>query len=174
MVLEEEWKDVVGYENLFQVSNKGHLFSKRTNKILSQFITKKGYCVVSTRFGGRKGKNKVFRMHVLVAQAFLNNPNNYPIVNHKDSNKQNNNVNNLEWCTHQQNTLHAIAAGTVNGTRMAELSKLSRKLSFEQIKEFKENYIPLDRQYGMRSFARKFGVAHNCLSEILHGKSYLD
>ena len=98
----EIWKDIVGFEGLYQISSKGRvkslLFDKE--KILKQNITKNGYCRVDLC----KDKiNKHYYIHRLVATTFLDNPNNLPCVNHRDENPQNNMVSNLEWVTFKQN-----------------------------------------------------------------------
>ena len=99
------WKDIEGYEGLYQVSNTGKVRSmnyKQTGKVkrLKPIITNTGYC--TARFG-KEGKWKGYLVHRLVAQAFIPNPNNLPCVNHKDENKTNNCIWNLEWCTHEYN-----------------------------------------------------------------------
>ena len=105
--MEEIWKNVKGFENVYQISNFGNLksFKKDKNgKILSQVNKKNGYFSVILT-----SKKKILhtRIHRLVALAFIPNPNNKPCVNHKDGNKQNNNVKNLEWCSYQENIQHA-------------------------------------------------------------------
>lgn len=94
----EEWKDTeyTGY----QVSNLGRVRNNQ-GKILKQQI-RKGYCDVGLYIKGVY-QPKIVKVHKLVAKAFIPNPNNYPVINHKDENKQNNCVNNLEWCTQQYN-----------------------------------------------------------------------
>jgi hypothetical protein len=108
----EEWRDIKGYEGLYQVSNLGRVKSlSRTierskygsifvsEKILSTNSTK-GYLYVSLC---KCGKQKRVRVHRLVAEAFIPNQDNLPEVNHKDENKENNAVSNLEWCTNKYN-----------------------------------------------------------------------
>jgi hypothetical protein len=107
-MLMEAWKDIPGYEGLYQVSNLGRVKSLaryRMNngnsqtfveeRILKPFICGKGYCKVEL---SKNGTAKPYGVHRLVATAFLTNINNYPQVNHKDENKLNNNAENLEWC----------------------------------------------------------------------------
>lgn len=98
----EIWKDIKGYERLYQVSNLGKIKSLKRNKekLLKHGINNKGYQVVNL-YKNNKGITK--KVHRLVAEAFIPNPNNYPIVNHIDENKQNNNIFNLEWCTNEYN-----------------------------------------------------------------------
>ena len=121
--MQEIYKDVVGFEEYFQVSNLGNIYSKRTCTTLRQTTTKTGYKVLSTRIGGRNGKTFCLKVHRLVAEAFLEPPEDYlldeaastfykvVIVNHIDGDKLNNKVSNLEWCTYKENTQHAISTG---------------------------------------------------------------
>lgn len=95
----EIWRDIKGYENLYQVSNLGNVRSLKTNKNL-YYSKSRRYL----RVGLFKDKKRsCFSIHRLVAEAFIPNPNNYPCVNHKDCNGNNNKVDNLEWCTYKQN-----------------------------------------------------------------------
>ena len=111
----EEWRDIKGYEGLYQVSNEGRIksFYLGKEKIRKLCNDKDGYLIVSL---WKRGVSENPRVHRLVAEAFIPNPNNLPIVNHKDENKQNNmvwvnddgsidyNKSNLEWCTVKYNT----------------------------------------------------------------------
>ena len=121
--MEEIWKWINGYENMYQVSNLGrvrsvdryvycevspnklqHLFGK----VLKIRTDKKGYAVV---YLSKEGQQKVGKVHRLVAQAFILNPLGLPQVNHIDGNKANNNVCNLEWCDNSYNQKHAHETG---------------------------------------------------------------
>lgn len=104
--MQEIWKNVKGYEGLYEVSNFGRVKSLRKEKILKLGRDKKGYLIVGLC---KNGKQRTFKAHRLVTEHFLNNPYNLPYVNHKDGNKTNNNVSNLEWCTQKENIQHAIA-----------------------------------------------------------------
>ena len=107
----EEWRDVVGYEGLYQVSNLGRVksLSRGTNKnqhtnntrIMKQHIASSGYLSLCFEVDTKK---EFLSIHRLVANAFLPNPNNLPCVNHKDENKLNNKVDNLEFCTYKYNS----------------------------------------------------------------------
>lgn len=99
--MQEIWKDVKGYEGYYQVSDNGNVKSLRNGKILVPAITIHGYKRITLCKNGKK-ENKV--IHRLVAEVFLDNPKNYPCVNHKDENKLNNFVENLEWCDKKYNT----------------------------------------------------------------------
>ena len=96
--MEEEFKEIIGYEGLYWVSNLGNVKSKR--KQLKLCLDVYGYLVVNL---SKEGKMKTFTVHRLVALHFIDNPNNLSQVNHKDECKTNNCVTNLEWCTQQQN-----------------------------------------------------------------------
>ena len=96
--MEEIWKDVVGYEGLYEVSNLGRI--RRNGKILKPQKTRDGYLRVHL---SKNGIAKHGKVHRLVALAFLPNPQNLPQINHKDEDKTNNAVNNLEWCSEEYN-----------------------------------------------------------------------
>ena len=103
--MKEIWKDIEGYEGRYQVSNFGNVKSlnyKHTGeeKIMQSCKDKIGYLHIKLFMNG---KPKMYKVHRLVAQAFIPNPNNYPQVNHKDENKTNNHVSNLEFCTPKYN-----------------------------------------------------------------------
>lgn len=98
----EEWKDILGYEGHYQVSNHGRVRSVKRNStiILKGDCQPNGYKRVYLWKDGRK---KNFLVHRLVGLSFLDNPNHYSDINHLDENKKNNYVGNLEWCTHKYN-----------------------------------------------------------------------
>lgn len=101
----EIWKDITGYEGLYQVSNLGRVkstqyFHGTNERILKPISTHNGYFRVHLR---KDGKLKTFKIHRLVAEAFIPNPDNLPQINHKDEDKTNNRVDNLEWCSARYN-----------------------------------------------------------------------
>ena len=118
-----KWADIKGYEGIYQISNFGEVKSLarydgnnifREEIYMKPILSCKGYCVVTLR---KNGEEKQKFIHRLVAQAFIPNPNNYPMINHKDEDKTNNFVDNLEWCDVTYNNNY--------GTR---LSKVTKKL----------------------------------------------
>ena len=109
--MEEIWKDIKGYEGFYQVSSCGNVRSlnwANTGVTKNMYLKhhNKGYLQVELAFVKRK---KMYMVHRLVAEAFVDNPHNYPIVNHKDENPQNNNASNLEWCTHLYNVRYSAS-----------------------------------------------------------------
>ena len=98
--MKEEWKYIKDYEGLYQISNLGRVFSLNKNKFKHPTKGSDGYIRVSLY---KERERKSYLVHRLVAEAFIENPNNYPIINHKDENPSNNRVDNLEWCTFKYN-----------------------------------------------------------------------
>lgn len=126
----EIFKDIKGYEGLYQVSNLGNIKSLHCNKekIMKPTIRSKNY---QYYFVGllKDGKRKYFAIHRLVAMMFIPNPNNYEQVDHLDGNKLNNNVENLEWVTSKENTNRAWGKGLAKYTdeRKQKLSKIAKE-----------------------------------------------
>ena len=126
------WKDIPGYEGLYQVSNTGQVRSlnyRQTGKtkILKQHTDKNGYKKVGL---SKNGKVKTYAVHRLVAKAFISNPNNLPYVNHKDENPSNNAVWNLEWCDCSYNTSYGTSRERAWETRR-QRSKLRKQLKMK-------------------------------------------
>lgn len=149
--MEEKWKDILGYEGLYQISNLGRVKSlERTDslnriveeKILKPRKDKGGYLMVNL---SKDGKLKTFKVHRLVALHFLPNPNNYTEVNHIDENKENNAVSNLEWCDRKYN----INYGTALKRSAEKQSKqvIQYDLEGNEIARFPST-IEIERQYG--------------------------
>jgi len=109
--MKEVFKDVVGYENLYRISNLGRLYSCRKDKIISPSIDKKGYyCFCLTK----EKKQKHMLAHRLVGISFIPNHENKSDINHIDFNPLNNIVGNLEWATRQENIQHSIKGNRIN------------------------------------------------------------
>lgn len=119
--MEEIWKDIQGYEGLYQVSNLGNIkslhYRARTgnpksniqySRNMKLFIEKSGYVSIKLC---KSGHSKRYLVHRIVANAFIPNPQSKPQINHKDGNKSNNTVNNLEWTTNSENQKHAVNLG---------------------------------------------------------------
>ena len=136
---EEIWLDIKNYEGLYQVSDFGRVKSLKSNKekILKPFARPNGYLGVTL---SKKGKSITKSIHRIVAETFISNQNKLLQVNHKDGNKQNNNVNNLEWCTAQENIKHSWKNGLSRVTEgMREHCKVYNKKVMQYDKN--ENFI---------------------------------
>lgn len=99
-----ELKDIPGYEGLYAVSKNGDVYSYKTNKFFNPSKTKDGYLKVALR---NNNKAYYYRVHKLVAMTYLDNPNDLKEINHKDFNRQNNCLDNLEWVSHNDNMLYS-------------------------------------------------------------------
>lgn len=133
----KKWKNIKGFNGLYQVSNTGQIYSVRRNKIMHNNPNKiRGYVLVSLSFNGIVKKMPV---HRLVAEAFIPNPEKKPEVNHIDGNKANNNVENLEWATKSENILHAKRILHRKGR---DRYVMFNGILFNSIKEFR-NYIDM-------------------------------
>lgn len=113
--MQEIWKDIIGYEGLYEVSSlgriKSHYNSGRTKDSLLKYLPNgTGYYQVTLykTENGKKLRNHVL-VHKLVAEAFIPNPHNYPCVNHKNEIKTDNRIENLEWCTYAYNNAYGTA-----------------------------------------------------------------
>lgn len=169
------WRDVVGYEDLFMVSVFGEVFSKRTNKILKQHTRKNRYKTIATKIGGRNGKSLCFKVHRLVAQAFIPNPENKPFVNHIDGCPGNNNVENLEWCTASENLKHAIETGLYDINNILDANKRKRKLDREQVLFIRENVkLPKSERLSLRALAKMFNIGRHTIEAIAYNTGYKD
>lgn len=140
-------KDIKGYEGLYAITEEGKVWSYRNQKYLKPREDKNGYLLVNLSF---KGKQTTFKIHRLVAEAYIDNPEGKDTINHKDENKQNNCVNNLEWMTRRENLDY--------GTRIKRIQK-------------KVYCIELNKTYdSLTEAANEFNLTKGCLSACLRGK----
>lgn len=116
----EVWKDILGYEGVYQISSHGRVYSVRRDLYISVY-EKNTYSYVSLSF---KNKRKHIRLHKIVAQHFIPNPKNKPQINHINGKKNDNRVINLEWCTAKENSEHATKFGLRNMLRKMIVTSL--------------------------------------------------
>lgn len=153
------WIDV---SEKYEVSNEGHIRNKRTGHVLKEFAGKNGY--LRTQFDG-----KTRSVHRTVAEAFIEKVAGKDFVNHKDGNKRNNRVENLEWCTRSENMKHAYR----HGLKCSFGEKNSRaKLSKEDVNEIRRVYVPADKDFGTKALSEKYGVARQTISAVINGQNW--
>ena len=169
----EIWKDVKGYEGLYQVSNLGRIKSSKRKvhagrnrtrwqyeRIMSNYRTNgNGYKIVGLN---KEGKSKNKYIHRLVAETFLENPNNYKYINHKDENKANNCVSNLEFCTAQYNCTYN------NLHKRNGLKNRNNKYSKKIYQLDDENNI-INKFPSISEASRQLNVSYQAISDCLRG-----
>lgn len=180
--MEEIWKEVKGYEGLYEISSIGNIRSldkyvnsgiknnpKRFIKgcVLKTFSDKDGYLYTGLT---KDRKKRMLRIHRLVCDAFHDNPENKPQVNHIDGIKDNNFYQNLEWSTLSENRQHAYDTGLQNG-----LSRRGRKCNFTKLS--KDTVISIRSEYKkgkikQKDLAAKYGVSQSAISSILKRKNW--
>lgn len=162
MKKQEQWKDVIGHEELYSVSDQGGIFCKGRNK----------YYIFSDKYKQRyrraclTDKNKkVFyaSVHRLVAEHFIPNPNNLLEVNHINGIKYDNNAENLEWCTRQENINHSHKTGLAVIARGNRLPQT--KLTEVQVLEIRARYIP--NVYGRERLAKDYNVSPEAIRQVI-------
>ena len=171
--MKEIWKDIKGYEGLYQVSNLGRVKSLKREiknqynkyiikeKIITSFDNGKGYLRL---YLYKNGISKNYYIHRLVAEAFIPNPNNYMEINHKSGIKTENFVNNLEWCNRKQNMEHAYKNKLKINKKGIENNKSVK------IKQIDKNNNQINIFYGIREAERKTNINHTNIILCCKGK----
>lgn len=159
---DELWLPVPDFDK-YHVSNFGRVKSFKWSKsrIIKPVLTSRGYLRVELF---KDGKPKTFLVHRLVAKAFISNPESKPFINHRDGNKLNNHVSNLEWCTSSENMRHALAAGLQKSGQDNYLAKLTN----EQARLIRDNPLDLTQL----QLADLFGISQGTISAIQLGLKY--
>lgn len=163
--MEEIFKPVAGFEESYEVSNKGRVFSIRRNNFLKGKVDKDGYLEFVLSDGANR---KYKRGHRLVAEAFIPNPDNLPVINHIDHSKDNNVVENLEWCTVTHNTKYYYSGPNYKDGEHRMLSSLSNSELCEMVRLYCEE------QYTYEMLYNHFGLKcrRDALGEILSGRRF--
>jgi hypothetical protein len=177
--MEEIWKDIQGYEGLYQVSNLGRVKSlprrivdRKNNRffkgrVLKSYLDKDGY---PTTIMSNKNKKRVIHVHRLVAETFIPNPENKGTVNHIDGNKQNNRVGNLEWCTQLENIRHAFSMGLKNNNHCTGEANYASKLSESDVKFMRANFISRSKDFGITAMAKRFNITTGHAAQVIYRK----
>lgn len=168
----EIWLPITGYEGYYEISNIGNVRSinrwvkdRRGRKMVRgkdklAIIGNNGYYSVSLY---KFGEGKTYLVHRLIAIHFIPNPNNKPFINHKDSNKLNNSIDNLEWCTNQENIIHASQNGKIGGDN--HYACRIKKADKDRIKQLSASGTP---QY---KIAEIFKTSRSHISRIVNNKT---
>lgn len=169
----EIWEQIKGFED-YEISNLGNVRSYNKtpdihiHKSMRVNHTKEGYEIITLT------KTRKYLVHRLVAETFLENPENKKEVNHKDLNKQNNEVDNLEWVSHSENMKHAYTNGVIQLPEGGKETQWKRVLTDEQVREIRNTYIPHSKEFGMKALAKKYGVSESVIKRVAHNVSYKD
>lgn len=177
----EQWKAIPGFEGYYEASTLGNIRSvsrkviihgasgdyerSLKSKPMTPLPDGKGYYLMVEL--SRDGRSKRYLIHRLVAQTFIENPESLPEVNHKDENKRNNRVDNLEWCTHAYNNNYGSKKTASRGEGNAQC-----KFSEATILELKRQYKPNDPEFGTKGLSEKFGISISHVSAIIHGRRW--
>ena len=176
----EIWKSVKDYEGLYEVSNKGnvktipHYVNTRYNKrevkgkILKPTKNNNGYIRVGL---SKNGKQIIYSIHRLVAIAFIENVNNLRCVHHRDSNKHNNNLENLEWISIKDNTKRAYLDGLFKPVSPTKGKFGKDNHRSKQIAQFTKNNELIAEFEGARDAMRKTGIDNRLISKVIAGKN---
>lgn len=169
---DEEWRDIDEFEGQYQVSNLGRArsFARASYtepKILKNIYDSDGYCLVNLCYKKRGIRNKLSRVHRLVAKAFIDNPNGFPEVNHKDEDKRNNCVDNLEWCATQYNLTYGNRLNCTYGS-----NNYHSKLTISQVREIRKVYKKGDLRFGQSDLGKKYGVTHGTIRHIVNCENW--
>jgi hypothetical protein len=162
----EEWKELPGYNKRYWISNQGRVKSFAWGKehILSPGTQSDGYLTIAPR---KNGQAKYYLVHRLVLMLFYGPPPEGYHANHKDGNKMNNSIDNLEWVTCLDNSRHAWHNGLMNPSRGEKhgMSKLTKT-------EVKEIRALLCQKVPHRKIANRFGVSKSCITHISIGTTW--
>lgn len=173
----EIWKPIKNYESYYEVSNYGKVRRIKYDNVgnkkqyllpnyLKYRVDKDGYFKYDLSLNG---KTKRFFSHRLVAENFLENPNNYPVVNHIDGNKQNNYYKNLEFCSIKQNNIHALKTGLRN----MKNNKLSKKVEqYDMQGNLVKTYISANEAKRITNFSQGH-ISECCRGELKTYKGYI-
>lgn len=161
---DEASKEINGYEGLYFINKSGEIY--RNNKRLKTCITHRGYeriCLC------KKQVQKSFVVHRLVAIAFVENPNNYPEVNHIDGNKLNNRALNLEWVDKKMNMQHALKMGLIKNGYELKTAKVPKDVVLSLREKYESNSLSISER---KQVSADFNIAYRTLTDILKRKTY--
>lgn len=161
-----------GYEGLYKINKQGDVYimkkPRKKEGIKKVSIDKDEYRQVNLY---KQGKPTTYKIHRLVALTFIPNPNNYPVINHIDGNKQNNRVDNLEWCTRSENDLHAFRLGLRKPIPIEKKARGERTRT-AKLKEHEVIYIKQHKDIDTSILMKKFNVSRTAIDHIKENRSW--
>lgn len=167
----EIFRPIIGFEDKYEISNIGNVKSlnyrqtKNSNNLKPKISKQTGYKEVVL---SNKKTKKTISIHKLVASAFIPNLDNKPCINHIDGNKLNNHVDNLEWCSYSENTVHSFKIGTQRPNYI--ILKNNGKLKRKKVLQFDKNMNFIKEWNSQTEVAKHFGIYPSCISEVCRGK----
>ena len=159
-------KYVQGYEGIYTVDTEGNVFSVKTEKAKKGTVFSNGYVYVHL---SKHGKSECKRVHRIVAEAFLPNPDHLEQINHINGIKTDNRVVNLEWCDRIHNMKHAKETGLMETS--GENNPCS-KLTQKQVEEIRSEYIKRSKQHGTVALAKKYNVSNVMIGKIVRNECW--
>lgn len=161
--MEEVWKDIVGLEGHYQVSDKSRVRNVKTGRVLKTGTKNQGYEQVRFSVNGIKTTKKV---HRLVAEAFIPNPSSLPYINHINSVRDDNRIENLEWCTAQHNVQHGYDSGSNSNSGENHPTAI---LDWDSVFEMRKLHSEGE---SYSSISKKFGVKYDTAWKAIKGKNW--
>ena len=153
---------VESVEKGYFVSPSGNIYNRHGDLMVGAV----DHCGYRHTILNRKNRN----VHRVIAETFIPNSNNLPCVNHKDGNKLNNSVDNLEWCTHSENIIHAYKTGLEQ--LVCGEQHHAHKLTEDAVQYIKQVYVKRDKEFGAVALAKKFNVDRTTIHDIVRGKTW--
>ena len=181
--MNEIWKDLKGYREIYQVSNLGNVRTKERigargyfvkSRELTKFNNNSGYYRVCIRLESDV-RTKYYFVHRLVGMLFIPHEDGKDFINHIDGNKHNNSVENLEWCTRSENEKHAWKIGLKHSSLVSNKGEKHgmHKLTQKDVDWIRKHHKKYDNKFGSKPLAEKFNVNPQTITDIVHNRTWV-